>query len=133
LIDVSQSESLPFSNEGHTRMTQYPPTGPGYPNPGMMRPHRGTMILVFGILSWVVCIIFGFVAWNMGNSDLAEMDAGRMDPEGRGLTQAGKILGMIHAILSYARLRWWCWYSSAWRCLLPWALPLRDRKPNHGI
>ena len=27
------------------------------------------------------------------------MDAGTMDPAGRGLTQAGKILGMIHCIL----------------------------------
>ena len=28
-----------------------------------MRPHRGTMILVFGILGLVCCIIFGIMAW----------------------------------------------------------------------
>lgn len=58
------------------------------------------MILVFGILSWVVCVLFGAFAWSMGNSDLKAMDAGLMDPEGRGLTQAGKILGMINVIIS---------------------------------
>jgi ribosomal protein S27E len=64
-----------------------------------LAPHRGGMILAFGILSWMVCIIFGPIAWVMGNTDLAEMDAGRMDPEGRSLTQAGKILGMVHCIV----------------------------------
>ena len=49
-------------------MTQVPPSAP-MPGAGM-RPHRGAMILMFGILSWVVCFIFGIVAWVMGNSDL---------------------------------------------------------------
>jgi hypothetical protein len=35
----------------------------------------------------------------MGNNDLREMAAGTMDPDGRGLTQAGKICGMIGVIL----------------------------------
>lgn len=80
-------------------MTQYPqqpgyavpPQGPG----GMLKPHRGTVILVLGILGIVVCGICGIVAWVMGNADLREIDAGLMDPAGRGTTQAGKILGMI--------------------------------------
>jgi Trk-type K+ transport system membrane component len=66
---------------------------------GHLKPHRGVLILVFGILSWVVCVIFGLLAWIWGNADLVEMDAGRMDPEGRGLTQAGRILGMINVIV----------------------------------
>ena len=78
-------------------MTQVPAP---MPSPGApMRPHRGTMILVFGILSWVVCFIFGIFAWVMGNSDLRAMDAGQMDPSGRGITQAGKIVGMVNIIL----------------------------------
>jgi hypothetical protein len=36
----------------------------------------------------------------MGNADLREMNAGTMDPSGRGLTQAGKICGMIGVILA---------------------------------
>jgi hypothetical protein len=63
-------------------------------------PHRGVVVLVLGILSWVVaCPIFGFAAWVMGNSDLQEMRAGRMDPAGRGLTHAGTILGMIQSMI----------------------------------
>lgn len=65
-----------------------------------MRPHRGVMILVFGILGLVCCMIFGIIAWVMGNGDLREMDAGRMDPSGRGLTQAGKICGMVSVALA---------------------------------
>jgi len=65
-----------------------------------MRPHRGVLILVFGILGLVCCMIFGIVAWVMGSSDLREMDAGRMDPSGRGLTQAGKICGIISVALA---------------------------------
>jgi hypothetical protein len=64
-----------------------------------MKPHRGTLILVFGILGLVICGPLGIAAWVMGNSDLREMDAGTMDPSGRGTTQAGKICGMIATIL----------------------------------
>jgi len=62
------------------------------------QPHRGTLILVLGILGIVCCLICGIIAWVMGNGDLKEMDAGRMDSSGRGLTQAGKICGMISVI-----------------------------------
>ena len=64
-----------------------------------MKPHRGTIILVLGILSLVVCAPLGIVAWVMGAGDLKEMDAGTMDPTGRGNTEAGKICGMIGTIL----------------------------------
>lgn len=69
---------------------------------GHLTPHRGGMILTFGIISLVIgCIglIFGIMAWVMGNNDLREMRAGRMDPEGEGMTQAGRICGMISVIL----------------------------------
>ena len=36
----------------------------------------------------------------MGSSDLKEMDAGTMDPAGRGSTNAGKICGIIGCILT---------------------------------
>jgi len=53
------------------------------------------MILIFGILGVVCCVAFGIAAWVMGNGDLSEMDAGRMDATGRGLTMAGKIIGIV--------------------------------------
>lgn len=64
-----------------------------------MKPHRGTLILVLGILSLIVCAPLGIAAWIMANGDLKDMDAGHMDPEGRSLTQGGKICGMISTIL----------------------------------
>ena len=65
-----------------------------------MQPHRGTMILIFGILGLVVCMPLGIVAWVMGNTDLKAMNAGTMDPEGRGITQVGKILGIVTTLLT---------------------------------
>lgn len=60
-----------------------------------MRPHRGVVILVFGILGLVACQFFGIAAWVMANTDLEEMAWGRMDPSGKDLTNAGRICGMI--------------------------------------
>jgi len=68
--------------------------------PVAVKPHRGGMILAFGIIGLVCCIIFAILAWVMGNGDLKEMAAGRMDRTGEGMTKAGKILGMIACILA---------------------------------
>lgn len=86
-----------------------PPAQPvqAYPVGQPVRPHRGVMILVFGILGLVCCIIFGILAWVMGGSDLREMNAGRMDPSGRGLTQAGKICGIISVALQIVGIVIW--------------------------
>jgi hypothetical protein len=57
-----------------------------------MKAHRGVLILILGILSFVLCGIFTAIpAWIMGNHDLKEMNAGAMDPSGRGLTNAGRL------------------------------------------
>lgn len=64
-----------------------------------MKPHRGTLILVLGILGLVVCAPLAIAAWVMGSGDLKQIDAGTMDPSGRGTTQAGKICGIIGTIL----------------------------------
>ena len=58
------------------------------------------MILVFGILGLIVCFPFGIAAWVMGNSDLRAMRAGQMDPTGEGVTQGGRICGMVATILA---------------------------------
>lgn len=73
-----------------------PPPPPQYP----MQPHRGGVILALGILGLVVCCFLGIIAWVMGNNDLREMDAGRMDPTGRGLTNAGRICGIVSVCLA---------------------------------
>lgn len=76
---------------------------------GSYEPHRGVLILVLGILGWVGCGIFTAIpAWIMGSGDLKKMDAGEMDPEGRQMTQIGKILGMISVILTCVILLGYC-------------------------
>jgi hypothetical protein len=66
-----------------------------------LTPHRGGMILTFGILAivGVGALVFGPLAWFLGNADLAEMRAGRIDPSGEGQTNTGRILGMIATLL----------------------------------
>ena len=65
---------------------------------GYFVPHRGGMILAFGIIGLMGVSVLGIVAWVMGNHDLREIQEGRMDPEGEGMTQTGRILGMIATI-----------------------------------
>ena len=77
-----------------------PPTG----GPPVLQPHRGTMVLVLGILGIVVCWICGIIAWVMGTKDIKEIDAGRMDPSGRQTTMAGKVCGIIGTILGIVGL-----------------------------
>jgi formate hydrogenlyase subunit 4 len=83
-----------------TDETQVPVAPIGQPSAQQaLRPHRGGLILALGILGLVCCFICGIIAWVMGNNDLREMAAGRMDPSGQGMTQAGRICGMISVIL----------------------------------
>jgi ABC-type Fe3+ transport system permease subunit len=88
-------------------MTQAPqaPEAPQVPTGAApVKPHRGGMILAFGIIGLVCCIIFAILAWVMGNKDLKEMAAGTMDRSGEGMTKAGKIIGMIACILAIVGL-----------------------------
>lgn len=72
-----------------------------------LRAHRGGMVLglgIGGLVGLMCCGIFAFplgiAAWVTGNGDLKEMDAGVMDPDGRGQTQAGRIMGIVVTALS---------------------------------
>lgn len=64
-----------------------------------MQPHRGSTILVLGILGIVVCQICGIIAWVMANKDIPLMQSGVMDPAGMDQAKAGKICGIISVIL----------------------------------
>jgi hypothetical protein len=64
-----------------------------------MKPQRGGVILALGIIGIVLCFITAIIAWVMGSGDLKQIDAGMMDPAGRGTTQAGKICGIIGTVL----------------------------------
>lgn len=88
---------------------------------GYYAPHRGGLILAFGIIALVghavvplAPFIFGILAWVMGNADMAEIQAGRMDPEGEGMTQAGRIMGMIATIIGLIGLVAGCGLGACW-------------------
>ena len=64
------------------------------------QPHRGVMILIFGIIGVACCFPFGIAAWVMGHTDIKLIDSGEMDPTGRSMTNGGKICGIISVILT---------------------------------
>ena len=65
-----------------------------------LEPHRGTLILVLGILSLMCGFFTGIPAWIMGRNDLRKIKAGLMEPEGEGSTKGGMICGIICCIIS---------------------------------
>ena len=83
-----------------------PPSSPSSPQADVIHyaPHRGTLILTFGILGIACCFPLGIAAWIMGNNDMQQIEAGMMDPTGKGTTNAGKICGIIGTILGI-----FCW------------------------
>lgn len=68
----------------------------GYEAP---RSSNATTILVLGILSLVVCAVMGPIAWWMGKSELAQIDAGLISSQDRGTVNAGYICGIIGSVL----------------------------------
>lgn len=65
------------------------------------QPDRGVLVLIMGILSWMLCPVFGIVAVVVGRSALNDIDKGLADPNGRGLVTAGYWIGLIHLIVSF--------------------------------
>lgn len=70
--------------------------------PPVLKPHRGAAVLTLGILGLAVCAICGIIAFVMARNDLGEMAAGQMDPAGQGMTNAGRICGIISLCLMAA-------------------------------
>ena len=108
----SRPSSRPRDDEDEDRPSRRPPrrydTDDDYDRPSRRRhlaPHRGDTIQLLGILSFFIAgVILGPMAWVMGNNDLKEMDAGRMDPSGRSATSTGRVCGMISTILHFSIL-----------------------------
>ncbi len=85
-----------------------------------LRPHRGGAVLALGIVGIVLCGICGIIAWVMGSNDLKEIRAGRMDRAGEGITQAGKICGIIGTIIGCLQLAWITIWLVAFMSLGAW-------------
>ena len=67
---------------------------------GTLPPHRGNMILTFGILGVVCCFPLGIAAWVMGRYDMQLIEDGVMDPAGASATKAGMICGMVACVIA---------------------------------
>lgn len=81
----------------------YPPHPGGYQPPAPQEHPRATMSLVLGILGVVVCGVLAPFAWRIGKQALNDIDASGGQITGRGMAQAGYILGIIGtAILGIA-------------------------------
>ena len=107
-VNSSRSEfsSNPFASPVSSQPASHP-----Y---GDLKPHRGETILTFGIISLVSSFFscgccpflvplgvgFGIPAILMGRADMREMDENRMNPMGRGSTNAGMICGIIGSIIA---------------------------------
>jgi len=84
-------------------LSTFPPAASSPPTaPRAFQAHRGDAVLVLGIIGLMFCCILGIIAWVMGNNDLRQMDAGRMDPTGRSITNAGRILGIVSVCIPIA-------------------------------
>lgn len=114
------------------------PFAPGIPYSSDLFPyrkaHRSGSVLTLGILgvainamaflcpplalmglfcSAPIGLIFSILAWTLGNADLAEMDAGLMDPRGRSTTQTGRVLGIVGTSVAAFVLAGWALFILA--------------------
>jgi hypothetical protein len=82
----------------------YPPPSGGYGPAGAYggykRPHRGGTIVALAAMSWVICCVFGPIAFFMGQADVRAMKRGEMDDSGLVATRVGMYLGLAHFILA---------------------------------
>jgi hypothetical protein len=94
-------ESYLTDNDGDDEYAPRSRKGEGRSSGGRPEAHRGVLILVFGILGIVFCPIFGIFAWIWGNEDMPKFKSGRMEADGEGMTQAGRVLGIIACCLIF--------------------------------
>jgi len=66
-----------------------------------LTPHRGTLVLILGLLGLTVCgAATGLPAWLLASRDLREMRARRMDRSGEQMTKIGQVLGIVSLVLT---------------------------------
>ncbi len=101
-----QASPNPFSDVSGDNANPYSaPTSVGPTmRPRRHRPHRGGLILTLGIIGIACCVVCAPIAWAMGQTDMREIRSGVMDPAGRGLTQAGMVLGIIGTVILAAQI-----------------------------
>ena len=92
---------------GQPAYGQQPPYGQPYPPYPVAPPNHGGALasMIVGIVGLVLSCAYGFgllaspVAWYLGSKSLKEIDASQGRFGGRGMAQAGKIMGIIGTVL----------------------------------
>ena len=72
---------------------------PAYQVETYLYPSRGGVILTFGILSLVLCSVFGPIAWAMGNEELRRIESGQAPEDGRSNAVTGRVCGIVSSAL----------------------------------
>ena len=105
--DPRQPGSVPHPQQYPPQQQQFPPQQQQFPpqqqyygapmgmGSGRMEPHRSGVILALSLIGFFLFMPLCIVAVVMGKADIKKMDAGLMDPSGRGSTQAGVIVSWI--------------------------------------
>jgi hypothetical protein len=77
-----------------------PPGGYGYQQQPPQQDHpRATMSMILGILGLVICTVIAPFAWRIGKKTMDEIDASGGRLGGRGMAQAGYIMGIIGTVV----------------------------------
>ena len=77
-------------------MTYAPMSGYNPVTGHYVQPHRGGLVLGLSIAGVFACPIMTIIGLILGITDLSAMNAGRMDPSGRGLTIAGVVISSLY-------------------------------------
>ena len=64
-----------------------------------LQPSRKDQIMLFAILGWTVCGILSIFAYTMARDDLANIDAGLMEPRDRDTVNTLRIVSLVQLIL----------------------------------
>lgn len=99
-LNQASSNSGATWSAGSNNPYQAPTVNTGTSRGRYQAPHRGVLILVLALVGWISsCPVMSIIALILGNIDMAEINAGRMDREGRQMTEAGRIIALIHVCL----------------------------------
>lgn len=74
-------------------------TPPSQPNQPTATHPRAVLSIVLGVLSVMLCALVGPVAWWVSRRTLLEIDSEPEQFGGRGMAQAGYILGIVGTVL----------------------------------
>ncbi|GIV15566.1 MAG: hypothetical protein KatS3mg022_1001 [Armatimonadota bacterium] len=81
---------------------------------------EATAALVFGILGLICCPVFSIAALVLGKQEMNRIDQGMSAVEGRGLAQAGYVLGIVSLVIWIAGILLWILaFSATWRTSVP--------------